>query len=105
MNKKANSSKKNYDDETSKEEIDIEHKNKLIHNQLLLASTITALGRTEQPSSASHIINVSLLHLNEFNVEFEYELSQNSLPVELLESEHKLLKARENLLAEIEQQH
>ncbi|KAK8889458.1 hypothetical protein M9Y10_034205 [Tritrichomonas musculus] len=77
--------------------------NALIHNQLLLASTVTSLNRNEQSSLASQVINVSLLHLNEFNAEYEYELSQNSMPIELLDSERKLLKARQNLLAVIEQ--
>ena len=106
MRKKASSaSKSSDDDEPTKKEADIVEKNDKIHNQLLLASTITALGRKEQPNSTCHIINVSLLHLNEFNAEYEYELSQSSMPSELLESEHKLLKARQNLIAEIEQNH
>lgn len=104
MKKKSKSTKKlSEDEENIRKEADEVDRNTSIHNQLLLASTITALGRTEQPNFASHVINVSLLHLNEFNAEFEYELTQNSMPMELLESEHKLLYARQILLTEIEQ--
>ena len=67
------------------------------NNQLLFSSVITAFGRNNKNDHIEQLINNSLLHLNEFNAEFEAELQKTSMPSEILEMEKKLLNEQEKL--------